>query len=209
MAESVRTQAALRWGLLLLALAVSSTGCVQRRMTIRTNPPGALVYVDNYEIGTTPVSTDFIYYGTRQIRLVKDGYETLVIDQPIRAPWYQWFPLDFVSENLIPAEIRDERTFSFQLQPQRMEPPENVLERANQLRQSGAAQAAYVAPAAPSAPGGFAAPMPGSVPSGAYPPGYGGMAPAVEPLPAPGPMLVPQSPVLPQPLPPPSRPLYQ
>ena len=29
--------------------------------------PGALVYVDDFPIGTTPVSTDFIYYGTRQL----------------------------------------------------------------------------------------------------------------------------------------------
>jgi hypothetical protein len=40
---------------LLTLLAVA--GCVQRRMTIRSNPPGALVYVDDYQIGTTPVST--------------------------------------------------------------------------------------------------------------------------------------------------------
>ena len=48
-------------------------------MTIRTNPPGALVYVDDYEIGTTPVSTNFTYYGKRKIRIVKDGYETLTV----------------------------------------------------------------------------------------------------------------------------------
>ncbi|MEI6037860.1 MAG: PEGA domain-containing protein, partial [Planctomycetota bacterium] len=46
-----------------VSLLCASTGCVQRRMTIRSNPPGALVYVDDYQIGATPVSTDFIYYG--------------------------------------------------------------------------------------------------------------------------------------------------
>ena len=56
-----------------------SVGCVQRRMTIRSNPPGALVYVDDYQVGTTPVSTDFVYYGTRKIRLIKDGYDTLTV----------------------------------------------------------------------------------------------------------------------------------
>ena len=70
-------------------------------------PPGALVYVDNYEIGTTPVSTDYIYYGTRRIRLVKDGYATLDIKQWIPPPWYEIIGIDFVSENLVPAEIRD------------------------------------------------------------------------------------------------------
>ena len=56
---------------------------------VRSNPPGAMVYVDNQPIGTTPCATSFIYYGTREIRLVKPGYETLTVNQPIPAPWYQ------------------------------------------------------------------------------------------------------------------------
>src|SRR5262245_47149374 len=94
----------LRFCLLATALAllsvVTSTGCVQRRMTVRSNPPGAMVYIDDYPIGTTPCSTDFTYYGTRKIRLVKDGYETLTIHQPVKTPWYQWFGVDFFSENV-------------------------------------------------------------------------------------------------------------
>ena len=52
--------------LLGLLLCASQSGCVERRLTIRSNPPGALVYVDDYTIGVTPVSTSFIYYGTRK-----------------------------------------------------------------------------------------------------------------------------------------------
>ena len=44
----------------------TQTGCVQRRLTIRSSPPGAVVYVGNQEIGTTPISHDFIYYGSRE-----------------------------------------------------------------------------------------------------------------------------------------------
>ena len=64
-------------------------------MTVRTNPPGALLYVDDYEIGTTPVSANFTYYGTRKIRLVKDGYETLTVMQWIPPPWYEFPPHGF------------------------------------------------------------------------------------------------------------------
>ena len=78
-------------------------------MTVRTNPPGALLYVDDYEIGTTPVSASFTYYGTRKIRLVKDGYETLTVMQSIPPPWYEFPPLDFVSENFVPGQIHDQR----------------------------------------------------------------------------------------------------
>lgn len=118
-----------------VALCVTGTsGCVQRRLTVRSNPPGAQVYIDDYDIGTTPVSTSFLYYGTRKIRLVKDGYETLTVEQKIPAPWYQYFPLDFVSENLWPGEIRDEQSLDFQLAPQRLVPTELLLERAENLR---------------------------------------------------------------------------
>jgi PEGA domain len=153
-------------------VALCVAGCVQRRMTIRTNPPGALVYIDNYEIGTTPVSTDFIYYGRRQIRLEKPGFETLTIEQPIPAPWYQWFPLDFVSENLVPGEIRDERVLNYQLIPQRMIPPQEILNQAEQLRQNALAAAAPPPYAPPGGAAPYGAPA-GAAPYGVVPPGIG------------------------------------
>ena len=76
------------WICFLAAAIPLTLGCVQRRMLIRTDPPGALVYVDDYEIGTTPIATNFTYYGTRKIRIVKDGFETLTVEQPIDSPWY-------------------------------------------------------------------------------------------------------------------------
>ena len=85
-------------------------------------PPGAVLYVDDYPIGTTPCATSFIYYGTRQIRLVKDGYETLVVNQPIPAPWYEYFPADFVTENLVPGHIRNVRVLTYDLRPMLMVP---------------------------------------------------------------------------------------
>ena len=122
------------WALLGLLLCASQSGCVQRRMTVRTNPPGALLYVDDYPIGTTPCSTSFTYYGTRKIRLVKDGYETLTLMQDIPAPWYEYTPCDFIAENFVPGQIRDQRTLDFQLKPQMVVPTEQLLSRAEGLR---------------------------------------------------------------------------
>ncbi|MBN2577443.1 MAG: PEGA domain-containing protein [Pirellulales bacterium] len=145
-------------------------GCVQRRMTIRSNPPGALVYVDDYEnpIGMTPCSSNFTYYGTRKIRLVKDGYETLTVMQPIPEPWYEFPPLEFVAENLVPGEIRDQRVLEYQLTPQMVVPTDQLRARAEQLRGSVHA-AANVPPGALAPPS--AAVSPGTVPSGGVPPG--------------------------------------
>jgi hypothetical protein len=174
---------------LVAAAVLFAPGCVQRRMTIRSSPPGALVYVDDYQIGTTPVSTDFIYYGTRKIRLVKDGYETLTVRQPFPMPWYQIFPLDFVTENLWPAEIRDERVVDLAMTPAAATPPESVIARAEQVR--------LAAGSLPAPPPPTVAPLP--VPAAPLP------APAVppQPLPAPGGLVLPApgGPLPPQPSP--------
>ena len=120
--------------ILLLLLLQLTTGCVRRRMTVRSNPPGAHVWIDDQEIGTTPVSTPFTYYGTRRIRLEKDGFETIVVNQPFDAPWYQIPPLDFVSESLVPNELRDERVIDFELVPKATVSVNEVLGNAEQLR---------------------------------------------------------------------------
>lgn len=122
--------------LLLLFACLVSTGCVRRRMTVQTTPPGATVYVDDQEIGTTPVSTSFVYYGTRKIQVVKDGYETETVLHRMKAPWYQIPPLDFFSENLVPREIRDERIVQIEMAPQKVVPVNVLLDRAQQLRTS-------------------------------------------------------------------------
>jgi hypothetical protein len=141
----MRLRRSLTW-LLALAACAAPAGCVQRRLTIRSNPPGALVYVDDRPLGTTPVSTDFVYYGTRKMRLVKSGYETLTVLQPIPAPWYEYPGVDFISENVVPGEIRDERVVEYQLQPQMVVPSLQLLERGENLRHSTAAGAPVPAP---------------------------------------------------------------
>jgi hypothetical protein len=124
-----------RFGLLLLCLiALGLPGCVRRRMTVRTNPPGATVSVDNQVIGTTPAATSFVYYGSREFRIEKDGYRTETIVQKIHPPWYQFPGLDFVSETLWPGEIRDERIIDVELVPKELAPANEVVERADSLR---------------------------------------------------------------------------
>ena len=115
----------------------AALGCVERRMTVRSNPSGALVVLDGQEIGFTPVSVGFTYYGVREIKLVKDGYETRVIRQRVAAPWYQAPGVDFVAEALVPVRIRDERDYGgdvYTLEPKATVPQEQLIERANEVR---------------------------------------------------------------------------
>ena len=120
----------------VFALVAAASGCVERRMTVRTDPPNALVVLDGQEIGFSPVSVPFHYNGVRQIKLVKDGYETQVINQRIAPKWYTTPGLDFVAEVLIPWRIRDERDYMYSLPPKVMVPQDQLIERAREVRQA-------------------------------------------------------------------------
>lgn len=121
------------WLILALAL-VANSGCLRRRMTVRTNPAGAQVYVDRQLIGTSPASTSFLYYGTRHIEVVADGYRTEKVLRKLSPPWYQLPPLDFITETLWPGEIRDERIIDITMVPEQPVASEELNARANTLR---------------------------------------------------------------------------
>lgn len=116
------------------AILFATTGCVHRRMTIDSVPQGAQVLLDGENIGYTPASINFDYYGTHEVTLRKDGYETHTSPLKVPMPWYQVPPLDFVSDNFLPFKARDRQYFSFQLQPKVVVPTEELLNRANVLR---------------------------------------------------------------------------
>lgn len=117
-----------------ILICLFQAGCVHRRVTVTTNPPGALVKVDGRDIGYSPASFDFTWYGTREVQLLMDGYETRTELVNINAPWYQKFPLDFVSDNFLGRHVTDHRQFTFQLQPKRIDMSSDVMQRAGALR---------------------------------------------------------------------------
>lgn len=114
-------------------------------MTFRTNPSGAMVYVDKQAIGLTPVSTGFTYYGTRNIEVVRDGYRTEKFLRKFNPPWYAIPPLDFFTETLWPFEKRDERIVDIQLSPEPVVPTDALIASGEQLRLQ-ASQGVAVAP---------------------------------------------------------------
>lgn len=125
----------IRLGLISAAIVLTA-GCarVQRTISIDSDPPGALVYMNDQEIGRTPVTRDFLWYGKYDVELRKEGYETRKTSAKVIAPWWQWPPFDLMAD-LVPFRLKDKRNFSYVLQP---EPPppttDEMLGRAEQLR---------------------------------------------------------------------------
>ena len=123
-----------RTGLLLLVIALGM-GCVERKLILRSDPDGARVYIDGNPKGKTPVEVPFDFYGTREILLRKRGFQTVRREVDLEAPFYAWFPLDFICENLIPYTFRDYKEYSFVLEAKAPPDEQAVLRRAAEIRE--------------------------------------------------------------------------
>ena len=119
----------------IVAVPAVTGGCVERILTVQTNPPGALVQLNSQEMGRTPVSRNFTWYGTYEIVIRRDGYETSHTSAKVFAPIYEWIPLDLLSE-LLPIPLKDHHTLSYTLTPvpPASGPSPGILGRAAELK---------------------------------------------------------------------------
>ena len=160
---------------MVFLLVVLNTGCVFRRMTVMSDPPGARLFVNNVEVGTTPCNVPtnaFIDLGNYKFTLFKDGFEPLEVLQPVPPKWYEYPGVDVFSE-LGPWMVRDLRVFNYQMQPVREKSGDELKQQADEFRQRGGGGAST----SPVIPG------PGTVVPGSPPPG---IAPAAGVSPPPG-----------------------
>ncbi len=118
-------------------------GCVERTVSINSEPAGALVYLNDQEVGRAPVKVNFTWYGDYDIILRKEGYETLQTNRRIDAPWYQWPVIDLVAECMIPTTIRDDRDLgTFTLTKAEFPTKEELIRNAEEMRTMAAGAAA-------------------------------------------------------------------
>jgi hypothetical protein len=91
-------------------------GCLERTIHITSDPPGALVWLNDIEVGRTPLETDFTYYGEFSVRLRREGYEPIVTSRTAKAPVYEWPVVDLAAE-LWPQRISTDIRWHFDLVP--------------------------------------------------------------------------------------------
>ncbi len=106
-----------------LFLSLALTGCVRRIVTIDSQPPAALVYFDRKLIGETPCTHEFLYYGSHHLELVKEGHVNIRTVLNLKGPFYEYFPLSFFTEVLIPWQITNEHNYNFTLERGEAEKP--------------------------------------------------------------------------------------
>jgi len=101
----------------LLVLLALGAGCVERLLRVRSDPPGAIVFINGDEVGVTPLEHPFAFYGTVGIVLRKEGHESQRLSKRLSPPWYQYFPLDFFAENVVPWKLEDHHIVDARLEP--------------------------------------------------------------------------------------------
>ncbi|UCD29030.1 MAG: PEGA domain-containing protein [Planctomycetota bacterium] len=124
------------WSLVSLVVALlTATGCVRRTVTIHTDPQGARIILNDEEVGTSPVSVDFTWYGDYDVTIRHEGYETLHTHQRLNAPWYQIPPIDFFAEAFVPFTIHDRHQMFFTLETRKPIDKTELVGDAVEMRQ--------------------------------------------------------------------------
>ena len=127
-----------------------SVGCqgVQRSLEITSQPSGALVHVNDVEVGRTPVSVPFTHYGTYDVRVAAEGYRPLWTQAEAKVPLW-----DLPGPDLVAEAVGGESTvqWHFDLEPMPEQTERTLVSHARQmralLRQEAEAPASELTPA--------------------------------------------------------------
>ena len=125
-----------RTGWVIALLATGSLwlgGCVDRELTLRTEPAGAIAVVSGVEVGRTPVTIDFTFYGDYEVIYRKAGYETLKTHVDLDPPPYQWPVIEFFAE-ISHKRFVDRRETLHLLTPTQAVSDEQLIQQAKELR---------------------------------------------------------------------------
>jgi len=124
---------------MLILILLTTSGCVHRRIRVTSEPPGAIVWLNDTEIGRTPAEAEFTFYGSYDVRLELEGYEPVHEARRTKAPFYEYPGPDLIAEAL-PMNFNSLIEWHFDLEPniESTGPVEQVeadlIERARRMR---------------------------------------------------------------------------
>ena len=113
-------------------LLLPACGTTHRTLVITSDPPGALVHVNDVQLGETPLEAEFTWFGVYDVRLSKPGYEPLSTSADANANLHDTPPFDFFSE-ILPGTRTTTVRWHFTLEPARVDQPA-LIDRARDAR---------------------------------------------------------------------------
>lgn len=142
-----RTTALRVWTASAAALVVFVGGCADRRILVTSEPSGATVFINDVEVGRTPVSAGFTYYGVYDVRLRRDGFEPISTSAKADAPLYEYAGADLITE-AIPGGVLTEVKWHFTMTPSPEHGTDKKTFEADLIRRAAELRAATEQPAA-------------------------------------------------------------
>ena len=124
----------MRFGFFIVAIWVTLFGCVKRTVTITSQPQGALVWVNEREVGRTPLEFEFLYYGEYDVRIEGDGQEPIMTSRWPDRPIWDAPVVDLVAE-MSPFRFESNPVWHFELE-ERNDDQESLVQRAKFLSTS-------------------------------------------------------------------------
>lgn len=120
---------------LALAIAAANIGCTQRTIEVTSEPSGALVHLNDRQVGRTPVTVPFLHYGKYDVRLERDGHHPLWTTARAWPPPWDLPGLDLLFEAIPGTHVRLAWHFELEEAPPAAEVDDaELLDRAEQLR---------------------------------------------------------------------------
>ena len=126
----------------LFVFVLLCSGCVERQLTVKTEPTDALVVLNDEEIGNSPVTINFEWYGDYNVRISKTGYQTLRTHRNLKRPIRDRFPFDLFADVLWPKRIVDKYEWTFQLAPYEAVQRKDLIDSAVSLKKDALAELA-------------------------------------------------------------------
>lgn len=117
----------------ILLLCFLLVGCVKRTISITSTPKGALVWVNDREVGRTPVNIEFLHDGEYDVRVEKDGQEPIMTTR-----WARSSSIDIPVVNVITDASSDDNIvvqWHFELE-ERNDDPDLLIHRARTIRKA-------------------------------------------------------------------------
>ena len=129
---------------LLLAAACALPACVERKITIGSDPSGAEVMLNDVAVGRTPITVPFTWYGDYHVVL---RYEKNVgtVDDPVMKHYYldthrrasappqQWIGVDLFTE-LLPIPFDDHQVWAFEIPAAPVLTDDELIQHAAELK---------------------------------------------------------------------------
>ena len=120
--------------LIMLFTSILTTGCVERLITVNTKPQGAIIWLNDQEVGASPVTVPFTWYGQYDVVARKDGFQAVKTSRETPVPIYQYPVIDLLAECLLPVKLVDKHQWQLDLTPNQAINHEELIERATSTR---------------------------------------------------------------------------